>query len=92
MAGLVEWGPQPANFYAARDAQMIIGLRFVDVHARRFSPDLLHRVLASIERQGCCIFSVDEMERLLSQVKGGFASKAKALQEFARLCGVDAAC
>jgi len=59
------------------------------VHPRQFSPDLLHRVLDSIERSGICIFGVDEMERLLSHVKGSLTSKAAALQEFARLCGVE---
>ena len=59
------------------------------MHPRQFSPDLLHRVLDSIERSGICIFGVDEMERLLSQVKGNLAAKAAALQEFARLCGVE---
>ena len=59
------------------------------MHPRQFSPDLLHRVLDSIERSGICIFGVDEMERLLSQVKGNLAARAAALQEFARLCGVE---
>ncbi len=46
-------------------------------------------MLDSIERSGICIFGVDEMERLLSQVKGNLAARAAALQEFARLCGVE---
>jgi len=59
------------------------------VNSKRFSLDLLHRVRDSIERTGICIFGVDEMERLLAQVKGSIASKSEALQEFARLCGVE---
>jgi len=77
------------GFVLKRSAQVTIGLRFVDVDSNHFSPDLLHRVRDSIERGGICIFGVDEMARLLSQVKGSLASKARALQEFARLCGVE---
>jgi hypothetical protein len=56
--------------------------------SKRFSPDLLHRVRIGIERCGYCIFGVEEMQRLLSVAKGRRAAKAQALQEFARLCGV----
>jgi hypothetical protein len=80
---------QSIEFDSNRDAQVTIDLRLTDMHLYRFSPDLLHRVRDSIERGGICIFGVDEMERLLSEVKGSLASKAKALQEFARLCGVE---
>jgi hypothetical protein len=59
------------------------------VHPKGFSPDLLHRLRATIERDGYCIFGVKEMERLLSVTKNSQAAKAQALQEFATLCGVD---
>jgi hypothetical protein len=57
--------------------------------SKRFSPDLLHRVRTAIERSGYCIFGVEEMKRLLSVEKGRRTSKAQALQEFAKLCGVE---
>ena len=56
--------------------------------AKRFSPNLLHRVRTAIERCGYCIFGVEEMQRLLSVAKGSRAAKARALEEFAKLCGV----
>ena len=56
---------------------------------KQFSPDLLHRVRTAIERCGYCIFGVEEMERLLSVAKAAEATKAQALEEFARLCGME---
>jgi hypothetical protein len=59
------------------------------VDSKRLSPDLLHRVRTTIERCGYCIFGVEEMKRLLSVAKGSRATKAQALEEFARLCEVE---
>jgi hypothetical protein len=59
------------------------------VHPNGFSPDLLHRLRTTIERDGYCIFGVKEMERLLSGAKNSPAAKAQALHEFAAHCGVE---
>lgn len=54
---------------------------------RKLSPDLFSRVRHSIERQGYCIFGVEEMQRLLSSITGNRATKTRIVQDFAAACG-----
>lgn len=54
---------------------------------QKFPPDLLYRVRESIEESGFSIFGLEDMERLLSAVRGGRSAKRQALEEFATLCG-----
>ena len=55
---------------------------------QKFPADLLYLVREAIEDDGFCVFGADEMDRLLSAVRGGRAAKREALEEFASLSGV----
>ncbi len=55
---------------------------------QKFPPDLLYLVRESIEEQGFCVFGMDEMERLLSEVGKDRVARRQALDEFAALTGV----
>jgi Zn-finger nucleic acid-binding protein len=54
---------------------------------QKFPPDLVYRVRASIGERGFCVFGNEEMDRLLSAVRGNRAIKRQVLEEFAALSG-----
>lgn len=54
---------------------------------RKLSPELFSRVRRSLDRQGYCIFGIEEMQRLLSSITGNRATKTRIVQEFAAACG-----
>jgi len=55
--------------------------------SQKFPPDLLYRVRESIDECGFCVFGMDDIARLLSEVRGGRAARRQALEEFAALSG-----
>ena len=57
-----------------------------NVEPRRFPPDLLYRVQTFVEREGYCIFSAAEMERLLAPAGATHAARIEYLEEFAQAC------
>jgi hypothetical protein len=63
--------------------------RINNVEPRRFPPDLLYRVQTFVEREGYCIFSAAEMERLLAPAGGTHAARREYLEEFAQACGAE---
>lgn len=55
---------------------------------QKFPPEMLYRVRQTVEDRGFCVFGADDIDRLLSGIRGGQTAKRLALQEFAVLSGL----